>query len=277
MACHVRPTTQRVAVPIVAQGYDSILPMPPDLVVSTGRHFVGRYVSDSTAKNITASEYQSYRRAGLSVILFAENTNLDWLMSMSEAESFGTRCRRFANEAGFPSDRPLFASIDTEIFSNQFAQACAYILNFAKGAGGPPAGYLQNDLGRYCMTRGVVYVCNTAAIDDGQPTSAQLLQCHEFPGGPLVGFDAPLGNTGILVDYDFATREDYGQAPAPSDPIQQETDMFLIEEKGANGPIYLCAGLTKHALSNEQVAAYEAMGLTRKQLSGAQLASIPTA
>lgn len=210
-------------------GFDSDEAIPPDAVKANGGSWVARYCG-----NISAAEYQSYRDAGLSVMMLFEIGYGDYLSNPKQAYAMGVFARGQAQDAGFPASRPIFASIDIDIPPQDFQRATNYVLNFAHGTGGQSGGYGSNPLGRFAMSNGVEFWYMSGGWDDDDPCKAQALQCHRTYNAPLEGFSTILPGTSVTVDYAWAQVLDFGQAPIPVQPPPptKEMDMQVVYAEG---------------------------------------------
>lgn len=87
--------------------------------------------------------------------------------------------------------------------------------------------------------------------------------------------------SGSTCDVDYVIAEDIGgwnlNGPGPGPIGSKGIDMELAQLINApNSTIYLVVGINKHTLSNEQVAAYYALGLKRNYLTQVELDAIKT-
>lgn len=156
----------------------------------------------------------------------------------------------------------------------------------ARQRGRVPAMYGQEVLWQKCEAAGYGYKYFVHAPDGNNPpySGANIAQSRNA-GSLTVATQITLG--GVSADVDVIFTPDFGgfnadgawtlgSAPTPPQPDTEDDMKLAVDKTTPAGPVFLVVGLTKHALSNDQVAAYEQLGLKRNLLNAAELASIPT-
>lgn len=180
-----------------------------------------RYLSRSSAKNISPAEMQSLRNAGLAVALVWETTANMTDGGAAAGTRDGIEANRQADAVGFPKDRPIFYAVDHDPSPSEWDTIAGY-LNAAEAQGRRSEVY-GND--RVCieMTR--------------RGASTRPWQCRAWSGTPVrrapsaVLFqrvDNPLGIPN--VDVNDILADDWGAwgntpsatQPAPPPPLSRK-------------------------------------------------------
>jgi Domain of unknown function (DUF1906) len=108
----------------------------PSAIVAAGYSFVCRYVSwNTTGKNLTRSEADALRAAGLDIVTNWEYSADDALSGYSAGVENATEAHRQAVACGMPSTRPIYFSVDFDASSAQQATINAYFDGIASVIG----------------------------------------------------------------------------------------------------------------------------------------------
>lgn len=183
----------------------------PAAIKAAGYAFVGRYVSpaianDSNGKNLLPGELAALRAAGLEVILFAESA----AGRMKDGHDAGVADAQHAQAVTAAlgmHDAPVYFACDFDAAEADQAAINAYLDGTASVIGLPRNGLYG---GYYPLKRAfdagkITWGCQTSAWSGGQWDPRAHVRQH---GTVSVG--------GIVVDYDEATADDFGQWPRPA-------------------------------------------------------------
>jgi hypothetical protein len=191
---------------------DSAEAVPPAAAVAAGIAGVIRYVSQEPSKNLTAEEAAGYLAAGLTVTAVYEDGTTDYTGGEAGGEQHGQVAMALLDAIGYPTDRALYAAVDTQIPETDYPTGLAYVVATCAASGRMGGVYGPDAFVRYCMSNGVTYGFNAAGWSDGVANAAQIQQ--EIP-------QVDLGGT--TCDTDVASAADYGQwpytPPQPPPPV----------------------------------------------------------
>lgn len=99
----------------------------PSRIAEAGYTFVCRYVSwSTTGKNLTRSEADALRAAGLDIVVNWEYSADEALDGYAKGASNAQEAVRQAAACGMPSDRPIYFSVDFDATSGQQAAINSY-------------------------------------------------------------------------------------------------------------------------------------------------------
>ncbi len=215
------------------QGLDFAWSKPSvDAILAGGYTFVLRYLSyDTTGKNLTRAEADSYRAAGIDVCSNWEYAANAALNGYSQGVKDATVAAKQHAACGGPPDAPIYFSIDFNPTVAQMPTVDAYMRGVASVLGVPRTGaYGGYRTIRHLFDAGlIVWGWQTYAWSAGQWDSrAQLRQAQN---GITVG--------GADCDRNEAHADNFGQWGYTSPP-QQEDDMWTIT--GPSGTVYLAPG-----------------------------------
>ncbi|MER7894557.1 DUF1906 domain-containing protein, partial [Micromonospora sp. NPDC094482] len=189
---------------LVATGLDYSWGRPrPSVVANAGYSFVCRYLSyDTTGKNLTRSEADALRAAGLDIVSNWENTAGDALGGYSKGVQHANAAHSQAVECGMPASRPIYFSVDFDATAAQQTTINAYFDGVASVLGRSRTGaYGGYDVIKRLFDAGkVTWGWQTYAWSEGRwDARAQLRQVQNG-----ITFD------GAACDRDEAHATDYG-------------------------------------------------------------------
>jgi Domain of unknown function (DUF1906)/Tachylectin len=117
-----------VAAAAVRLGIDYSWGRPrPSAIVAAGYTFVCRYVSrDTTGKNLTRTEANALRAAGLDIVTNWEHSAREALDGYSAGATNAREADRQALACGMPASRPIYFSVDFDATSAQQSTINAY-------------------------------------------------------------------------------------------------------------------------------------------------------
>lgn len=164
-----------------------------------------RYIGfPSNRKCTNAAELRDFTLHGLGMALVFEQSITNWKGGRAAGERDARLGRNHANAIGFPSNRPIYMAVDTDVVS---AADFNIMLDYLRGAnsvlGGPGSTgvYGEADVVDRCRQAGVAeYQWQTKAWSRGRTTTANLLQ--------LIG---SVYVSGIACDANNVLTQDWGQ------------------------------------------------------------------
>lgn len=181
---------------------------------AAGVEGVSRYLSWlPNSKVITQAEYDSYRNAGVPVVLNWESTGRSWRDGYSQGHADGAEARRQARALGHPDTRPIIQSIDENVDPSLTQSAIDYQRGFNDGGGCGPQGIYSTAFVIEALFRegliSVAWQTNARGWYGNGPDSpeAAILQrtSHSFPSFPSNSYDES-----------DVVRSDWGQNPVPA-------------------------------------------------------------
>ncbi|MEV4172454.1 DUF1906 domain-containing protein [Nonomuraea sp. NPDC049709] len=115
----------------------------PSAIAAAGYSFVCRYLSwNTTGKNLTRSEADALRAAGLDIVSNWEYTPSEALGGYAEGVRNATEAKRQALACGAPASRPIYFSVDFDATAGQQSTINAYFDGIASVIGrGRTAAY----------------------------------------------------------------------------------------------------------------------------------------
>lgn len=179
----------------------------PTVIKARGYAGVLRYLSSDLSKAISAPEYTSYVKVGLSVGLVWENSATAPNAGAQQGILDGTRATSQARQVGYPAGAVIYAAVDFDV--TYMASVLAYLLAFQSHLGGY---YTAGAYGSYATVEaaaraGIPWRWQTKAWSGGKVSShAHLLQ--------LIDSHPPIADT----DRNTVLSKDWGQAPRPVTP-----------------------------------------------------------
>lgn len=189
----------------IAHGIDAAWNRPPvNVCLNHGVQFICGYVSwDNTGKNISFSEIDAYRAAGIDYVCNWEYGASEATLGYAKGVESATEAVRQAKALGIPDGRPIYFSVDEDV--NPLS-----IYNYFNGAAGVcwDAGlqigvYGSQAVCRYLYANGrAAYTwrsMSTAWQNDGMPFQFNMVQTQQYT---MDNYD---------VDLNEAVTSDYGQ------------------------------------------------------------------
>jgi hypothetical protein len=175
----------------------------PSAIDAAGYTFVCRYVSHNPSKNLTRSEADALRAAGLDIVCNWENSPSEALEGRALGAANATEAHRQAVACGMPASRPIYFSVDFDASSGQQSAINAYFDGIASVLGrartGAYGGYGVID--RLFDAGKITWGWQTYAWSGGSWDSrAQLRQVQNN-----------LTLDGAAIDRDEARTADFGQ------------------------------------------------------------------
>jgi hypothetical protein len=176
-----------------------------------GVHYVCRYLShDSTGKNLTHAEAKTYSDAGIWIVVVWESTANAALGGHGAGVTDAHAAEAQALACGMPPNRPIYFAVDFDAAAGDRAPIMAYL----DGAGTVLGKHRVGVYGSY-------RVCKWA-LDGGN--AAWAWQTYAWSGGlwdPRAQLEQYSNDhliDGVGLDYDRATKADYGQWKIGVDP-----------------------------------------------------------
>jgi hypothetical protein len=176
-------------------------------IKATGAHFVARYLSPDSTKNITAAEVKDYAANGLAVVVVWEASAGRMLggYAAGQADAHAAEVQRAA--VGLPADQVIYFACDFDAQGSQYHTVNEYLRGVNDTIGldrtGVYGGYyvIENVFSAPARAR---YGWQTVAWSNGHRSAhAAIYQ----DGSTLLGG---------IADRDTAETADYGQYPRPS-------------------------------------------------------------
>lgn len=199
-----------------------------------GVKFVCRYLSHSPSKNLTSTEAHQLSDAGIWIAVVWETTAKRALDGRTAGVADALDAQTQAQACGMPAGRPIYFAVDWDASSGQQGAINNYLDGAASVLGKAQVGIY----GGYGPVK--------RAMDSGH--AAWGWQTYAWSGGRWAA-DAQLQQYsndhtlgGVGVDYDRATRDDYGQWRVGVSPNIQEDDMAQVSSLGADGKQVIPAG-----------------------------------
>jgi len=176
----------------------------PQCLYRAGWRWIGRYVCNSPAKNMTKAEVAGYVAAGLSVVTICQSGSSFMLKGRSYGVFLATRARAEATACGMPPERPIYFALDVDPAPLTTAQ-WDQVRGFLAGA----AGVLgKRWVGLYGAYKAIETLC-----PDWAPWG---MQTYAWSGGrwsskaQLQQYDNNVTVCGANVDRQRAVVADYG-------------------------------------------------------------------
>lgn len=210
-----------------------------------GVKFVCRYLShDTTGKNLTRAEADALSDAGIWIVVVWQTTARRPLAGRSAGAADARDAAAQARTCGMPADRPIYFAVDFDATAGQQDEINAYLDGAASVLGrdrvGLYGGYFQ--VKRTLDAGKASWAWQTYAWSGGRWDSRAHIQ--QYLNEQVLN--------GAAVDYDRATKDDYGQwrvgvSPAEPRPEEEDEDMYgqLADGAGAVTPISLPKGKVK--------------------------------
>lgn len=206
---HEMTTPQTVLIHGIDFSFASPLPTPAE-ITAAGAHFVARYLSTDTAKDLSAGEYSAYRTANIDVVLVWETTADRMLGGRAAGIEDATAAEALRKEIGVPGSPPIYFACDFDATPGEQVEINDYLTGAASIIGKSRVGMYGGfwPLSRAFDAALITYGWQTPAWSGGQwDARAQLRQ---------VGFGVVIA--GVTVDLDTALAADFGQATFKQPP-----------------------------------------------------------
>jgi hypothetical protein len=195
-----------------------------------------RYIGfPSNRKCTNAAELRDFTLHGLGMALVFEQSITNWKGGRAAGERDARLGRNHANAIGFPSNRPIYMAVDTDVVS---AADFNIMLDYMRGAnstlGGPALTgvYGEADVVDRCRQAGVAeYQWQTKAWSRGRTTTANLLQ--------LIG---SVYVSGIACDANNVLTPDWGQHNATEEDTLSWNDSLTFTNPETGKPATYPAG-----------------------------------
>ena len=208
---------------------------------NAGVQFACRYLShDTTGKNLDRAEAQSLSDAGIWVVVVWESTASRALDGYDAGAQDARDADSQAAAYGMPAGRPIYFAVDFDAGSGDQGAINSYLDGAASVLGHGRVGIYG---GYYPVKR---------ALDGGHATWGW--QTYAWSGGQwdpraqLQQYSNDHIIDGVGLDYDRATKDDYGQWRVGVSPVQEDDDMpygQLTDGAQAITPISLPKGRYK--------------------------------
>lgn len=101
-----------------------------DVIQNNGYGFVGRYLSNNAAKNLSAHEVSELQNAGIKIIVVWETTENRTLAGFDAGVTDAHIAQIQSSALGIPQDRPIYFAVDTDASDLQLNGS---ILEYFKG------------------------------------------------------------------------------------------------------------------------------------------------
>jgi len=212
--------------------------------------FACRYYSHSTWKNLTPAEAKALAAAGLWIVTVWETTATRTLGGHAAGVDDARAAAVQAKACGQPADRPIYFAVDWDATAGQQAAINAYLDGAASVLGKKRVGIYggYGPVSRAMQGGHAAWGWQTYGWSGGR----------WYPGAQLQQYSNDHVIGGVGLDYDRATKSDYGQwkpgispeiTPTPHpDPTPTEDDMptgHLADGQDAITPIALPRGRYK--------------------------------
>lgn len=167
-----------------------------------GVQFACRYLSHDPGKNLTRAEASALAAAKIWSVVVWETTAKRALAGKAAGAADATAALAQARTCGMPANRPIYFAVDWDVTSSQIPAVNAYLDGAASVLGkantGIYGGYraVNAALGAHCA-----WGWQTYAWSSGRWVGEAQLQQYKN--------DVTL--SGVSLDYDRATKTDYGQ------------------------------------------------------------------
>lgn len=176
-------------------------------IVATGAHFVARYLSPDSSKNLTSAEVQEYPANGLSIVVVWESTAGRMLSGSAAGIADAQAAESQRRALGLPEDMVIYFACDTDVSGTQFHTINDYLRGVNSVIGlsrtGLYGGYYEVE-NVAASPASASYFWQTTAWSNGHWSDhANIRQ----DGGTLLGGSA---------DSDYAETADFGQYPRPN-------------------------------------------------------------
>lgn len=192
-------------------------------ILGTGAHFVARYLSPDSTKNLNAAEVQGYPPDGISIVVVWESTAQRMLDGNAAGVADAQAAEAQRQAVGLPNDMPIYFACDFDAQGTQFHAINDYMRGVNSVIGLDRSGFY----GGYYEVENVAASPATAtffwqadAWSDGKWSDhANIRQ----DGGTVLAGGA---------DVDHETTLDYGQYPRPV-AASITTEVDLTDEQNA--------------------------------------------
>lgn len=164
--------------------------------------FVCRYLShDTTGKNLTYTEAESYSKAGIDVVCVFESTATRALGGATAGIGDAILAKQQAKDCGMPAGRPIYFAVDFNAGTADLPTILAYLHGAGTVIGlGNVGVYGGYRVVSYALAHGIRWLWQTYAWSSGQWADVQI---EQYSNGRSVG--------GADCDFNHAMKSDYGQ------------------------------------------------------------------
>jgi hypothetical protein len=195
----------------------------PAALKKAGAHFVCRYLShDTTGKNLTKAEASLLSDNRIWIVVVWESTSDRALAGHSAGVADAQAAVAQARACGMPAGRPIYFAVDFDATAAQQAAINAYLDGAASEIGrdrvGLYAGYYV--IKRAFDAKKITWGWQTYAWSGGHWDSRRHIE--QYSNDHKIN--------GVGVDYNRATRSDYGQWRVGVTP-KEEDDVFTADDK----------------------------------------------
>jgi hypothetical protein len=197
-----------------------------------GVRFVARYLSHNAEKNLTPAEARQLSKAGISIVVVWETTAQRALSGKLGGIEDARAARAQAQACGMPDDRPIYFAVDWDAQPRQLPAVMAYLDGAASVLGAARTGVY----GGYRVVRAALsgrhcaWAWQTYAWSGGQWDKRAQLQ--QYSNDHVIN--------GVGVDYNRATRDDYGQWRVGISPTEDDVtpqDMQKLADMTASAVV----------------------------------------
>ncbi|MEU7096048.1 glycoside hydrolase domain-containing protein [Kitasatospora aureofaciens] len=190
-------------------------------ILATGAHFVARYLSPDSSKNLNSTEVRDYPANGLSIVVVWESTAGRMLAGYSAGVSDAQAAEAQRRSLGLPNDMVIYFACDTDVSGSQYHTVNEYMRGVNSVIGLNRTGFY----GGYYEVENVAaapatasYFWQTTAWSNGHWSAhANIRQ----DGGTLLGGAA---------DVDHSMTDDFGQYPRPQAAVEEDPLPFSEDD-----------------------------------------------
>lgn len=194
-------------------------------IKASGAHFVCRYLSPDSTKNITAQEVKDYHAAGLGVVVIWESVAGRMKSGYAAGKADAIAADKQRKAVGLPADQPIYFACDFDATASEYHAINEYMRGVNDVIGLSRSGFY-----------GGYYVVQNVA---SAPTRAHYYwQTVAWSSGHWSAH-ANIRQTGATTlsgqaDKDVAITADYGQYPRPSAANPAPKPATTTTTKGAD-------------------------------------------
>ncbi len=222
------------------EGVDSTVAIDPAALKAAGKSFIIRYGGPGGDwKHLTADELRAYQAAGIPVVANAEGSSDGLKLGYSAGVAWATSARDFFQRTlGWPTDRPIYFSVDFDTTSDDWNELDAAFDGIASVIGRAQTGVY----GEYSIVEHF-------AANGKAPWRWQTYAWSNFKVSDKIHLyqyrnSVPFGGT--TVDFDRAMVADYGQWTGEDmTPVQAQQLLdihYAMFTKGTGHPTISVAG-----------------------------------
>jgi len=183
-------------------------------ILASGAHFVARYLSPDSTKNITASEVTDYQAHGLDIIVVWEGAANRMLGGYAAGVADAQTADAQRKAVGLPDDTVIYFACDFDASGSRFHTINQYMDGVNSVIGISRSGFY-----------GGYYAVESVAASPA--TASFFWQTMAWSDGKWSAH-ANIRQEGTLfsgsADYDYAQTADYGQYPRPKEDVLATLD-----------------------------------------------------